>query len=29
VVGDSNESERNEALDLLEDMNIRIDLRGN
>jgi hypothetical protein len=28
VVGDSNESERNEALDLLEDMNIRIDLRG-
>ena len=29
VVGDSNESERNEALDLLEEMNIRIDLRGN
>lgn len=29
VAGDSNESERNEALDLLEDMNIRIDLRGN
>jgi hypothetical protein len=29
VVGDSNESERDEALDLLEEMNIRIDLRGN
>jgi hypothetical protein len=29
VVGDSQESERAEALDLLEDMNIRIDLRGN
>ena len=29
VVGDSNESERDEALDLLKEMNIRIDLRGN
>ena len=29
VVGDSNESERKQALDLLKDMNIRIDLRGN
>ncbi|MGD8524534.1 MAG: hypothetical protein PVF56_25540 [Desulfobacterales bacterium] len=29
VVGESNETERNEALDLLEKMNIRIDLRGN
>jgi len=29
VVGDSSESERNEALELLEHMNIRIDLRGN
>lgn len=29
VVGDNSESERKEALDLLEDMNIRIDLRGN
>jgi hypothetical protein len=28
VVGDSSESERKEALDLLEEMNIRIDLRG-
>lgn len=29
AVGDSSESERKEALDLLEEMNIRIDLRGN
>ena len=28
VVGDSEESERRDAYDLLEDMNIRIDLRG-
>lgn len=29
VVGESTESERSEALDLLEEMKIRIDLRGN
>ncbi len=28
VVGDSTDSQRQEALDFLEDMNIRIDLRG-